>query len=221
MVDSDDGPSKPAPTLKRKNMIVLSSDEEDESVKSPPKKKVAVAAKPAPKAVTSASTSKAAVSRSKPKTNGKVPAKSKRLKDDEFVVDSSEGEAEESSDDYEDEEDVKPAKKVKSKPPVKAKSSPKKVPPQKAPATKAADKDKAKEEDTKPPVKPFKYAHSPCYILMLECHDLVGLLQKRQGSLDRLLLVRNRSLSPRHPTASWAYHLFSRANSAASLETRQ
>ncbi|KAJ8591861.1 DNA replication factor C, large subunit [Rhizopogon salebrosus TDB-379] len=147
-----------APTLKRKHMIVLSSDEEDESVKSPPRKKVAVAVKPAPKAVASASTSRATVSTSKPKTNGKVPAKLKRHKHDEFVVDSSEQEAEESSDDYEDEEDVKPAKKGKSKPPVEVRSSPKKAPPQKAPATKAADKGKPKEEDAKPTVKPFNWA---------------------------------------------------------------
>jgi hypothetical protein len=202
-------------------MIVLSSDEEDESVKSPPRKKVAVAVKPAPKAVASASTSRATVSTSKPKTNGKVPAKLKRHKHDEFVVDSSEQEAEESSDDYEDEEDVKPAKKGKSKPPVEVRSSPKKAPPQKAPATKAADKGKPKEEDAKPTVKPFKYAHLSRYVSILECHDLVGLLPKWQDSLDRPLLARNRSLSPRHPTASWAYPLFSRVNSAASLEPRQ
>ncbi|OJA19091.1 hypothetical protein AZE42_03732 [Rhizopogon vesiculosus] len=147
MVDSDDEESKPAPTLKRKKTLVISSDEDDEPVKSsPPKKKVAITqtAKPAPKPVASASTSKATASVSKPKKNVKAPVK-------KAVVDSSEEEAEESEDDYEDDEDVKPVKKTKTKPPATAKPSPKK-----APTTKATDKgkDKAKEEDVTPPMKP-------------------------------------------------------------------
>ncbi|KAG1807653.1 replication factor RFC1 C terminal domain-containing protein [Suillus subaureus] len=128
MVDSDD--ISPKKSLKRKN-IVISSDEEDNSVALPsPKKKVAVAAKSAPKVVSPASTSKVAASKavasaltskttapkvvalastskattsaSKAKTNGKAPVKSKKSKDGEFAVDSYEDEAEESEDNCED-----------------------------------------------------------------------------------------------------------------------
>ncbi|KAG1740228.1 replication factor RFC1 C terminal domain-containing protein [Suillus paluster] len=184
MLDIDDSPPKKA-SLKRKNIVVVSSDEEDESATpSPPKKKMAVAAKAAPKVVAStsrskvteskvvasastskltapkvvasASTSKVAAATSKVKPSRKVPVKSKRAKDDEFVVDSEE-EAEETEDDYDDEEDVKPEKKGKAKPSPTAKPSPKKAPPQKAPAPKA-DKGKAKEEDAAPSTKPFNWA---------------------------------------------------------------
>lgn len=177
MPDSDNSPLQKS--LKRKTTVVISSDEEDESVASPPpKKKVAVAAKAStskvaapkavaststsnatpPKVVASASTSKATTSTRKTKTNGKVPVRSKKPRQDEFVVDSSEEESEESEDDYEDEEDVKPKKKGNTKPPPKAKSQPKKPPPQTAPATKAAAKGKAKEENAEPPAKPFNWA---------------------------------------------------------------
>jgi len=223
MVDSDDGPSIPAPSLKRKKILVISSDEDEEPVKSPPKKKVAVT-KPTPKAVVSASTSKASVSAGNPKKNGKASTKSKRSKDDEFVVNSSEEEeeeTEESDDDYEDDEEVKPVKKGKSKPPANAKLSPKKAPPQKAPATKAADKGKGKEEDVKPPAKPFKYANLPHSASDFELRDAVGPLLRLLNSLDRPLLARNRFLSLSRSTVSSDYLLFSQVNSVASREMRQ
>ncbi|KAG1803660.1 uncharacterized protein HD556DRAFT_1437417 [Suillus plorans] len=107
-------------SLKRKNTVVISSDEEDEPVV--PKKKVAVAANCVNIDFKSYRTEGSRVNIylesnyiDKQDQDGRkgTSVKSKKSKDDEFVVDFYEEESrEESEDNYEDEEDIKHEKKA-------------------------------------------------------------------------------------------------------------